>query len=161
MRCNAIVLVGFAVLVQSVGCSGALESGLALSSKAAMHASPTSGFPDSDDAERERLPQGRELVAVQAPLPRDMPSPGRTNPFEFLGDSEASAHSESGNRKKEIRVWGFVHLDRPGVLLSVDGKSSVYFTGETVGQITVLEVSPPTVRLQHNGLSWQESLFRH
>jgi hypothetical protein len=89
-----------------------------------------------------------------------VPSPGRSNPFEIAGTYDSdSGPSEQTLKKKEIRILGFVELEKPMAILSIDGQSQTFATGDTHDRITVTEVSPPRARITLDGVSWYASLF--
>ena len=88
-----------------------------------------------------------------------MPSPDRTNPFELSGEYQEVSIGEPSGRKREIRVLGFVELDAPAVMLSVDGRTQIFKAGETFDKITVLEIQPPRAKISYDGVTWQASIF--
>lgn len=99
------------------------------------------------------------IVTVASEKPLNMPSPGRTNPFEISSEYENDNREEVVNRKREIQVVGFIELDKPSVMLSIDGKSHVVKLGDTLEDITVNEISPPMARITYDGVSRNASLF--
>ncbi len=74
---------------------------------------------------------------------------------EFLSE----VPTDAPERKREIRVLGFIELDIPKVMLSIDGRSQVFSAGETIDRITVTEIQQPRVKIHHDGVSWNASLF--
>jgi hypothetical protein len=126
-----------------------------------MHAPegvPTSGeldgefSVDSNNAKESKLRQFVSLV--------DLPSPGRINAFELAGEFlTEKSDSTVTDKKREIFVLGFVEVDHMSVMLSVDGKTEILKIGDTNSGISVLEISPPQVRLSMDGVSWYASLF--
>jgi hypothetical protein len=88
------------------------------------------------------------------------PSPGRLNPFEIAStfESESDAPDRS-HGKREIRVLGFIEVDKPMVILSIDGRSQSFSAGDTQDRITVTEVSPPRARITLDGVTWYASIF--
>jgi len=97
---------------------------------------------------------GSKLIAVT-----DMPSPGRTNAFELSNDFQPEAAIQESSGKREIYVIGFVEVDNPSVMLSIDGRTQVVKAGESFERITVLEIAPPRARLSFDGVSWNASIF--
>jgi hypothetical protein len=88
------------------------------------------------------------------------PSPGRLNPFEMASTFENESDSlDRGNAKREIRVLGFVEVDKPMVILSIDGRSQSFCVNDTHDRITVTEVSPPRARITLDGVTWYASIF--
>jgi hypothetical protein len=89
----------------------------------------------------------------------DLPSPGRTNPFELSGEFHTDTGDFTNNSKREIFIVGFVEVDQKCVMLSVDGKTEVLGVGDTSAGITVLELAQPQARLSYDGVSWYASLL--
>lgn len=96
----------------------------------------------------------KRLVSVIA-----KPSPDRTNPFELSGEFQEASLGEPTGRKREIRVLGFIELDSPAVMLSMDGRTQIFKTGETFDKVTVQEIQPPRAKISYDGVSWQASIF--
>jgi hypothetical protein len=91
----------------------------------------------------------------------NLPSPGRTNPFEMAGGFETNDVATDGGteKKKEVRVLGFVELDQPTVMLAVDGQTELMRAGEVRDGIEILEIQTPQVKIKRDGVSWYASLF--
>ena len=89
----------------------------------------------------------------------EMPSPGRMNAFEMSGENHSEAPIQESRGKREVYVVGFVEVDEPSVMLSIDGRMQLLKTGDTLDRITVQEITPPKTRLSCDGVSWSASLF--
>lgn len=88
-----------------------------------------------------------------------MPSPERTNPFEMSAEFLSDSPNETAGRKREIRVLGFIELEVPSVMISLDGRTQVFKAGETFDKVTVHEIMPPRARLSYDGVTWNASIF--
>ncbi|MDZ4850296.1 MAG: hypothetical protein SGI77_13510 [Pirellulaceae bacterium] len=88
-----------------------------------------------------------------------LPSPDRTNPFELSGEYQESSTVDVSERKREIRILGFIELEAPSVMLSLDGRTQVFKSGDTFDKVTVHEIEPPRARITYDGVTWYASLF--
>lgn len=145
------------------GCSSDLSSDLSQALDAASNAQRGSGLGElsalSGFNSNKEVSQVSQLETLASEKPLNMPSPGRTNPFEIASEYENDNREEVVNRKREIQIVGFIELDQPSVMLSVDGKSHVVKSGEAFENITVNEVSPPSARITYDGVSRNISIF--
>lgn len=115
------------------------------------------GIPRLDEA-LDDVPTSR--VEKQLVTSESLPSPGRLNPFEIASNYESdSSTPELSNKKREIRVLGFVELDKPMAILSIDGQSQSFAAGDTHDRISVIEVAPPRARITLDGVTWYASIF--
>jgi hypothetical protein len=108
-----------------------------------------------NDSTSEKESKLRKFISLA-----DLPSPGRINAFELAGEFlTEKSDSTLTDKKREVFVLGFVEVDHLSVMLSVDGKTEILKTGDNSSGISVLEISPPQVRLSLDGVSWYASLF--
>ncbi len=142
-----------ASLLLSAGCSREMSDAIVQAARSQSQTSPFGKATDSISEEIES--ENRTQLAIVAA----MPSPNRTNPFELSGEFQEDLVLEGTSRKREIRVIGFIELDNPAVMLSLDGRSQVFKTGETFDKITVLEIKPPRARISYDGVTWNASIF--
>ena len=89
----------------------------------------------------------------------EIPSPGRINAFELSGEYHTETTIQDSKVKREIFIAGFVEVDKPSVMLSIDGRTQTLLVGETFERITILEIAPPRARLSCDGVSWNASIF--
>lgn len=99
------------------------------------------------------IPTGKQIAKTE------MPSPGRVNAFELSDDFHSETPVQETAGKREIYVLGFVEVDNPSVMLSIDGRTQVLKAGDTIDHITVQEIVPPRARLSSDGVSWNASIF--
>lgn len=142
-----------ASLLLSAGCSSEMSDAIV---QATRSQSQSSAFGKATDPISEEIESESRTQLVSAIA---MPSPNRTNPFELSGEFQEDLVLEGTGRKREIRVVGFIELDIPAVMLSLDGRSQVFKTGETFDKITVLEIQPPRARISYDGVTWNASIF--
>ena len=137
----------------SAGCSSEMSDAIVRAARSQSQSSHVGKATDpiSEEIESESR---TKLASVAA-----MPSPNRTNPFELSGEFQEDLIVEGTGRKREIRVIGFIELDKPAVMLSLDGRSQVFKAGETFDKITVLEIQPPRARISYDGVTWNASIF--
>lgn len=139
-----------AILLLSTGCSSEMSDAIVEAARAQSHGPKLPSEQESPKSEAE----GKRLVSMVA-----MPSPERTNPFEMSGDFEEAPIGDTIGKKREIRVIGFIELDAPAAMLSLDGRTQIFKAGETFDKVTVQEIQPPRVRVSCDGVTWQASLF--
>ena len=116
----------------------------------------TKATPDTQASEPEA---DLKLSAGKLIAKNDLPSPGRLNAFELTGEFHAETTSQDTGVKREIFIIGFVEVDKPSVMLSIDGRTQTLLAGETFERITVLEIAPPRARISCDGVSWNASIF--
>ena len=151
---HQFVLLGLGTsLLLTAGCSSEMSDAIVQAARSQSQASTLGKTMDpiSEDIENESR---TKLVNVAA-----MPSPNRTNPFELSGEFQEDVVVEGTGRKREIRVIGFIELDTPAVMLSLDGRSQIFKANETIDKITVLEIQPPRARISYDGVTWNASIF--
>ncbi len=142
-----------ACLVFCAGCSSEMSDAIVQAARA--HSQPPKPATDlgSQDKELESLEGGKPVSLVT------MPSPDRTNPFELSGEFQETSPGDTSGKKREVRVLGFIELDAPAVMLSLDGRSQIFKVGETFDKVTVHEIQPPRARISYDGVTWQASIF--
>lgn len=86
------------------------------------------------------------------------PYPNRRNPFEYANAGQhESASSIGGN--VEIKLFGFVGSIEPKAIINIDGRTHLLAEGDKRGQLEVLEVRPPQVRIRRSGVARAWSLM--
>lgn len=140
------------------GCSVQTDAGLeSIQHRASSFSDTSVGVtPETQMLDQDN---GLELSGGKLISKTDMPSPGRTNAFELSDDYQPETAVQESFGKREIYVVGFVEVDNPSVMLTIDGRMQVLKAGETFEKLTVLEIAPPRARLSSDGVSWNASIF--
>ena len=153
-----IMMFGLLAIGNCIGCS--LQSGESLESLQTnatpfsdVLANATNKLTEADLADMSEIPTGKQIAKTE------MPSPGRVNAFELSDDFQSETPVQESAGKREIYVLGFVEVDDPSVMLSIDGRTQVLKAGDTIDRITVQEIVPPRARLSSDGVSWNASIF--
>jgi hypothetical protein len=110
---------------------------------ASPEAPPVTQSPNTPDIAESQKPAN--AVAQYTP-----PFPGRLELFEPPQRAVGSARRDDGDGET-VELKGFIVVDEPRVILSIDGViSSVPEGGEKYG-VRVVSIEPPTVVLQRGG----------
>ncbi len=88
-----------------------------------------------------------------------LPSPNRTDPFEWDERFNKEAGSEERTGAHAVKILGFIETDKPRVMLSVDGQVETLAEGESLKKVEVVEIKVPRVRLSIDELTWTASIF--
>jgi hypothetical protein len=139
-----------ASLLLCAGCSSEMSDAIVEAARAQSHPSKPASELVNPEVDHEDV----KPVSLTT-----MPSPDRTNPFEMSGEFEETPIGDAPSKKREIRVLGFIELDAPAAMLSLDGRTQIFKVGETFDKITVQEIQPPRVRINYDGVTWQASIF--
>lgn len=91
-----------------------------------------------------------ELFAVETDL--ELPSPDRVNPFE----ETASMETASAGLRPQLK--GFVEREQSQVVLTLGDRIAVVGEGETIDDVTILEIRPPQVVYRQRGVEHRLSL---
>jgi hypothetical protein len=100
------------------------------------------------------------LDSAQAPPPADAytpPFPDRVDLFvapKRQGGGPAAEGSTSGS----VELGGFVVVDRPRAVLTIDGQMASLAEGESEFGVEVISIQPPKVILQRGRQRWQATL---
>ncbi len=105
----------------------------------ALASDSDAGPPDKPDVEDAPC----QLVAA--------PFPNRRNPFEFGEGFDESLQSEEQD-EFSLKLFGFVGATSPKAILNLNGRTRVLSAGDRWGQLTVVDVSPPEVRVRMGGV---------
>lgn len=85
------------------------------------------------------------------------PFPERADLFEPSKRAEKSAR-RGDEHGESVELKGFINVDKPQVVLSIDGVvSPVPEGGEKYG-VQVIRIQPPSVDLRRNGRNWRATL---
>lgn len=82
------------------------------------------------------------------------PFPDRVDLF-VAPKREGGAHAEAG---ESVELLGFVEVDQPQAVLSINGLATPIAAGEIENGIEVISIQQPTVLLQRGRQRWQATL---
>lgn len=91
-------------------------------------------------------------VAETVEVAFSTPYPNRDDPFTFV--SRASAPRDVGvvrpptADKIAVQILGFAHVDRPSLLLQIDGETHMMKVGDRVSLVEVVAIRPPAAELR-------------
>ena len=127
-------------------------------------ADPASGAPivptpidDADKALAEEVGVAKAGQVAAAPSDYTPPFPERVDLF-VAPKRQGGASSMQGEGQDAVELLGFIRLDRPQVVLSVNGQIVPIDEGATQYGIEVISIQPPMVVLQRGRQRWQASL---
>ncbi len=105
------------------------------------------------DTAFEQIPvvmeQPQQPVAESVAKP--LPFPHRTNPF-------LSPVKGEGGSAESVQLKGFVYVDHPKAILSIDGKTSIVIEDQELRGLKIISITPPLVTLQQGDLRRQLAL---
>lgn len=140
---------------------------VAVTAEAAPAMAPTPDPPNSaaivptpSDAAGNGLAEKADIAnADKVPAPSDYtpPFPERVDLF-VAPKRQGGASSMQGEGQDAVELLGFIRLDRPKVVLSVNGQIVPIDEGATQYGIEVISIQPPMVVLQRGRQRWQASL---
>ena len=115
-----------------------------------------SSAQEDADPEFESVTQAVATPEVQF----QPPHPEREDPFNFPAGSEvANRESTATTNIAEVEILGFAKVGEQHVLLRSGEKSRSLIAGESIDGVRVIEINPPTVRLQMGTLTWTATMF--
>jgi hypothetical protein len=146
----------FAIIVV-VGCSSSDES--AVDATAAEETAPVTSASATQPV--ATAPTTPELADAQAPATAvaeySPPFPGRDELFEAPKRAQSTVRHDD-EHGESVELKGFINVDRPKVVLSIDGViSPVPEGGEKYG-VQVIAIEPPSVVLQRGRSRWTATL---
>ena len=105
------------------------------------------------DPDFEQIPVAITQPQQPAPGPEPPPAPypHRTNPFLAPVQGDAGA-------AESVHLKGFVYVDQPKAILSIDGKTSIVVEQQELRGLKVVSINPPLVTLQQGELRRQLAL---
>lgn len=86
------------------------------------------------------------------------PFPDRVNPFSPGKESRVASRSDDVEALESVELKGFVSLDKPWVVLSIEGITMPMAAGQSKYGVQVVSVTPPSVVLQRGNNRWTEKL---
>jgi hypothetical protein len=143
--------------VTVLGCSSADESALeppASTAAAVMVSTRSDNATDTKAAKQGLADQAPKTASVVKFTP---PFPQRVDLFEPPQRAQSTVRRD-GEHGETIELKGFIFVDEPLVVLSIDGVvSSIPQGGEKYG-VQVISIEPPTVVLQRGRNRWPATL---
>lgn len=102
------------------------------------------GFVDVEDAFDDTVSEPAVAESIDPLDPDQQPYPYRTNPFvPLVGATEVTSSS--------VQVKGFVDVERPLAMLSIDDRVVLVAPGDQVADLKIVSVEPPGIVVeQHN-----------
>jgi hypothetical protein len=109
------------------------------------------------DAPAKETPPPAPPTADAAPLAYQPPFPNRTDLFvpPKRAGGAASAQNAGDNA---VLLMGFVRVDQPKAVLSINGEVAPMAAGESRFGVDVISITPPNVVLQRGRQRWQTTL---
>jgi hypothetical protein len=153
-----LVLLCLAALVS--GCSSkeetaAIETMVATQPAKAVIAAPV---PPKATAKPAAVPELANPRGTTAEKPNyNPPFPERVDLFEPSKRAEKSAR-RGDEHGESVELKGFINVDKPQVVLSIDGVVSPVAEGGEKYGVQVIRIQPPSVDLRRNGRNWRATL---
>lgn len=107
---------------------------------------------------QEELEPDEETPAESVAANFEPPYPQRSNIFEAPQRTGRAMVQNTGEDRSAIELLGFVNVDGPRVVLSIDGLVASIAEGDQQEDIQVISIHPPAVVLQRGRQRWQASL---
>jgi hypothetical protein len=118
--------------------------------------------PDATKTE-ESAPAVEESIAIAPPAkveptaPYEPPFPNRTDLFVPPKRAGGAAAGQSSG-DNAVQLLGFVRVDQPKAVLSINGEIAPMAVGESRYGVDVISIAPPNVVLQRGRQRWQTTL---
>jgi hypothetical protein len=85
------------------------------------------------------------------------PFPDRVDLF-VAPKRQGGGHATQGGASGAVELNGFVNVDRPRAVLTIDGQLANMAEGEMQSGVEVISIQPPKVILQRGRQRWQATL---
>lgn len=102
-------------------------------------------------------PFGEGLPVTSESQTFSVPFPHRRDPFRVSETGTAAAAQPVG--AANISVIGFAKVGQQQAILRIAEKTQFVIVGDKIGELEVLGITPPRVRLKHGNLVWDASMF--
>lgn len=116
-------------------------------------ASPTADGESQESSSVARPSRVEPVAAAFQP-----PFPNRVNLFQAPRRQGRVLAEAKGQKGAAVELLGFVNVDRPRVVLAVDGLVTSLAEGSEEFGIEVISIQPPKVMLQRDRQRWQATL---
>ncbi|MCM2371722.1 hypothetical protein [Aporhodopirellula aestuarii] len=87
------------------------------------------------------------------------PFPDRRDPFHTTDNSTPTQNKKI--TASNVSVMGFAKLDVQQAILRIDDQTRFVVAGDRIGEIEVVSITPPRVRLKNGNLVWDASMFQN
>ncbi len=158
LRFNSMLVLGLAALLSGCGSTeepAAKEAVVAAQPVKSTVAQPAPPKAPTKPAMAAELANSK-VATAQKPM-YNPPFPERADLFEPSKRAEKSAR-RGDEHGESVELKGFINVDQPQVVLSIDGVvSPVPEGGEKYG-VQVIRIQPPSVDLRRNGRNWRATL---
>ncbi|MCC7085324.1 MAG: hypothetical protein IT427_09990 [Pirellulales bacterium] len=157
LRIN-LVLIGLAALLS--GCSSSADP---TDEKAAVVQPPTTPAPTAPAPSKvaAKPSQTRDFTDPKATTAQattyNPPFPERVDLFEPSKRAENSVRRDD-EHGDTVELKGFINVDQPRVVLSIDGVVSPIPEGGEKYGVQVIRIQAPSVDLRRNGRNWRATL---
>jgi hypothetical protein len=88
-----------------------------------------------------------------------VPFPDRMNPFEV--GTKAPRQTPENVGAANVTVLGFAKLGQQQAILRIGEQTRFVVVGDHIGELEVLGITPPRVRLKNGNLVWDASMFHN
>lgn len=88
----------------------------------------------------------------------DPPFPERRDPFHI--DQSAPEVVAKPTKASEYQVLGFANKDRQQAIIRFGEQTRFVVAGDKLGDVEILEINPPRVRMKNGNLIWEASMFQ-
>ncbi|WP_404304713.1 hypothetical protein [Neorhodopirellula lusitana] len=133
-----------------LGCGVDAESLQTLQRVSMQQSQITNGL---DGAARPKAPSIEAHAAFQPQFP------DRVDPFHVDADMQQVSVQSHGT--VSIQVLGFADMGKQQAILRVGGDTKFVVAGDRIGNVEVISISPPRVRLRNDNLTWDASMFQN
>ncbi|TWT93587.1 hypothetical protein [Neorhodopirellula pilleata] len=139
------------VLATIAGCGIDADSLATLEQAARQHVQMSQGIDGPATSPVSLSPSGE--LSFQPAFPE------RRDPFRV--DQTEVERDEMVNVSSDIRVIGFAKLGQQQAILKIGDESKFVIVGDRIGDVEILGISPPRVRLRSGNLTWDASMFQN
>ncbi len=87
-----------------------------------------------------------------------VPFPDRRDPFQVT--DKGKKPQNKAITASNVSVMGFAKLGEQQAILKVGGETRFVVVGDRVGDVEVMAINPPRVRLKNGNLVWDASMFQ-
>lgn len=134
-----------------IGCGFDSESLSAIEQAARQQTQIAASFDDASVSSVSHRAGSNHAFQPAFPQRRD---PFRVNENDVVQDEVLSVSSD-------LRVIGFAKMGEQQAILKIGDDSKFVVVGDKVGDVEILSISPPRVRMRSGNLIWDASMFQN
>jgi hypothetical protein len=154
--CNRKKLTNCVLCAAAVaGCQSAAEPVAITPATAAADVSEPTAKPANSDAKSPGVAEAAEQPLAAAEF--SPPFPERVELFEAPRRAQSTVRRDNEDGET-VELKGFVNVDAPRVVLSIDGVISPIAEGDEKYGVQVISIQPPSVVLQRGRNRWTATL---